>query len=83
MEELARCSVCSRTPLVGEEVTVFAGERLVCDPCRAKPRVRAFGEPVRRERIRTAAGAANVKRIYPRPVDPRPATVPGAPARAV
>jgi hypothetical protein len=73
MDELPRCEACARTPLVGEGITVIAGDRgevIVCDLCRAKPRAAALGDPVRRDRIRTAAGAANVHRIFPRPVIP-------------
>ena len=74
MEEFARCSVCARTPLVGEGFTVFGVERrelLVCDLCQAKPRAQALGEPLRRGRVKTAAGAESVQRIYPRPVPTR------------
>jgi hypothetical protein len=75
MEEFTRCSVCDRTPLVGEGVTVRERgrrEALVCDLCADNPRALALGEPVRRERIRSAAGAANVERVFPRPVVPVP-----------
>jgi hypothetical protein len=31
-----RCSDCGRTPLVGERVHVYAGDRVVCDLCRPR-----------------------------------------------
>lgn len=74
MDGLPSCEVCARTPLVGESVTVVAGragEVLVCDLCRAKPRASALGEAVRRDRVRSTAGAANVHRVFPRPVVPQ------------
>ncbi|HET8593041.1 MAG TPA: hypothetical protein VFL56_05205 [Solirubrobacterales bacterium] len=74
MDEFAPCPVCSRSPLVGELVTVFArdgSEVRVCDQCVRKPRARSVGEPVRRERVRSEAGAATVQRTYPRPVSPQ------------
>jgi len=78
MEDLEQhCAVCARMPLVGEGFTVVGGgrrEELVCDLCLAKPRAAALGEQLRRGRVKRAAGAANVQRIYPRPVK--------APARA-
>jgi len=82
MEELRPCSVCARIPLVGEEVTVVvaprgrgrdgaaAPESMICDLCLCKPRAAALGEPIRRERVRSAAGAASVRRVFPRPVQP-------------
>jgi hypothetical protein len=73
MEEFARCAVCARTPLVGEGVAVMLKgrrEAIVCDQCLASPRAASLGEAVRYERIRSAAGAANVMRVYPRPVMP-------------
>jgi hypothetical protein len=77
MDELPCCEVCARTPLIGEGVTVVAGERgelIVCDLCLAKPRAAALGEQVRRDRVRSAAGAANVHRVFPRPVVPERAS---------
>lgn len=71
MEDFDHCAVCRRVPLVGEGFTMVGGgrgEQLVCDLCLAKPRTAALGEPLRRGRMKTAAGAANVQRIYPRPV---------------
>jgi hypothetical protein len=71
VEETARCSVCTRAPLVGESVTVVARgrrESVVCGLCDRKPRAAALGETVRAERVRTAVGAATVRRDYPRPV---------------
>jgi hypothetical protein len=76
MDEFTQCATCSRVPLVGEAVTVIQRgrrEAIVCDPCLAKPRAAELGEPVRRERMKTAAGAETVQRIIPRPV---PATQP-------
>ncbi|MGZ8666838.1 MAG: hypothetical protein ACXWZM_06975 [Solirubrobacterales bacterium] len=82
MDEYGCCSVCARTPLVGEQITVMQTgnrEAVVCDQCLGAPRAQALGEPSRRERVRSAAGAANVARIYPRPV---PAGPPRRPSRA-
>jgi hypothetical protein len=70
MEEFTPCSVCSRTPLVGERVSVLSSgrrESFVCELCLERPRVQALGEVVRRERIRSNAGAANVRREWPVP----------------
>ena len=71
MEDFAHCSICTRTPLVGEGFTMVGSgrrEQLVCDLCLAKPRAAALGEHLRRGRVKSAAGAANVQRIYPQPV---------------
>lgn len=71
MDEFTRCQVCTRTPLVGEEVTVMRRgrrEAIVCDQCISAPRVTTLGEAVGHERIRSAEGAANVERVFPRPV---------------
>ena len=71
MDEFSQCAICFRMPLVGEGVTVLQRgrrEAIVCDPCIAKPRAAELGEPVRRERMKTAAGAETVQRIIPRPV---------------
>jgi hypothetical protein len=62
--------VCARAPLVGESVTIRRQGRRespVCDLCGEKPRATALGEPVRRDRVHTAVGAASVIRIFPRP----------------
>jgi hypothetical protein len=87
MDEFERCAVCARMPLVGEGVTVYLGgsgeESSVCDLCLEKPRVRAVGEPARRDRVRSAAGRANVQRIYPRPVGPQPDAAPATPPASV
>jgi hypothetical protein len=84
MEEFSCCSVCCRTPLVGESVTVLARGRReapVCDLCRRKPRAAQLGERVRRDRVRSAAGAETVRRIFPTPVPAeRPAARPAAAA---
>lgn len=80
MEELGHCSVCTRTPLVGEGVTIVRrgeAESVVCDLCAAKPRAAVLGEPIRRDRVRSASGIANVARIYPEPV---PQGLPARPA---
>ena len=71
MDEFTNCFICGRHPLVGEEVTVFAGgsrETPVCDLCAPNPRAAALGEAIGRERIRTAEGAATVRRLIPVPV---------------
>ena len=71
MDEFAHCSVCARTPLVGEGVTLMQKgrrEAIVCDQCLRTPRAGTLGEATGRERVRSAAGAANVERIFPRPV---------------
>jgi hypothetical protein len=63
MDEFTTCSACSRTPLIGEPVTImFDGRResAVCELCLERPRSHTLGEPVRRDRIRSVAGAANV-----------------------
>jgi hypothetical protein len=70
MQEFTPCSVCNRSPLVGEKVSVLSEggrESPVCDLCLDRPRVKALGEIVRRDRIRSAAGAANVRREWPTP----------------
>jgi hypothetical protein len=71
MDEFSQCAVCARTPVIGEGVAVVRrgpDEVLVCDCCRRKPRAAALGEPIRRERIHSLEGAANVKRTFPKPV---------------
>ena len=78
MDEFTNCFICSRHPLVGEEVTLFADgnrETPVCDLCLPNPRAAALGEAVGRERIQTAEGASTVRRLIPVPV------APGAPSR--
>ena len=68
MDEFDTCSVCARTPLVGEGITVLRrGDReaMVCDLCLAKPRAAALGERIRRDRVRTAAGADTVRIATP------------------
>lgn len=70
MDEFTHCCACSRTPLVGEHVTVMADgrrESAVCDLCLERPRTQVLGEPMRRERIHSVAGAANVRRAWPVP----------------
>jgi len=43
----ARCASCRRTPVPGEMLHVYAGERRLCDLCVADSR----GEPLRSERV--------------------------------
>jgi hypothetical protein len=81
MDEFTRCSACSRTPLIGEEMTVMLkGQResAVCDLCLERPRTAALGEPARRERVHSTAGAANVRRAWPVPSQPAPAELTAA-----
>ncbi len=71
MDEFVPCGVCARTPLIGEEVSVAIEaerESAICDLCLRSPRAAALGERSRRERVRSAAGAANVRRAWPQPV---------------
>jgi hypothetical protein len=73
MDEFVPCSVCSRTPLIGEEVTVLGRggrESPVCSLCLERPRTAVLGGPLRRERMRSAAGAANVCRAWPAAAPP-------------
>ena len=70
MDEFRPCSICLRTPLVGERMTVIGNgrrESAVCSLCLERPRAGTLGEPLRRERVRSAAGAANVRRAEPTP----------------
>ena len=70
MTEFEPCSICARTPLVGETVTVFGAggsEAVACELCLGRPRARALGEPLRRERVRSAAGAETVSPLAPEP----------------
>jgi hypothetical protein len=72
MDEFVACGVCARTPLIGERVAVMSRAEIevaVCDLCLRNPRVAALGEQVRRERVRSVAGAANVRRAWPRPAE--------------
>ena len=79
MDEFTPCSVCLRTPLLGEEVTIMRkGEResALCDLCLGRPRAAVLGEQLRRERIRSIVGAETVTRIWPTPArEVRPAPV--------
>jgi hypothetical protein len=57
MDEFERCSVCARTPLVGEGVTMVGcpqRESMVCDLCLERPRAANLGARLRRERVRAA-----------------------------
>jgi hypothetical protein len=79
MDEFDRCSVCARTPLVGEQISVLrhgGSESIVCDLCLAKPRAAALGEQVRRDRVRTAAGADTVRIATPVVVRKPPSDAP-------
>jgi hypothetical protein len=82
VDEFTRCCACSRTPLVGEEITVMRigrRESAVCDLCLDRPRAAALGEAIRRERVRSVAGAANVRRAWPTPAtEPVEAAEPAA-----
>jgi hypothetical protein len=72
MDEFAACSVCARTPLIGERVAVMSRAEkaaTVCDLCLLNPRAVSLGEQIRSERVRSAAGAANVRRAWPRPAE--------------
>ena len=42
-------------------------ESVVCELCLERPRTAALGRAVRRERVRTSAGAINVRRAQPLP----------------
>jgi hypothetical protein len=79
MDEFTPCSICLRTPLVGEEVTMMregGRESTVCDLCLERPRARSLGEQLRRERVRSTEGAETVARSWPTPAhDGRPAPV--------
>jgi hypothetical protein len=83
MDEFTPCCACSRTPLVGEQVTVIRNggrEAAVCDLCLERPRTAALGEAVRRERMRSVAGAAAVRRVWPSPAsEPARLAQPAAP----
>jgi hypothetical protein len=63
--ESSQCAACARNPLAGEQVTVYrngAGDAYLCDQCVWSPACAALGEPIRRERVRTTAGALSVRR---------------------
>ena len=84
MNEFTDCFICGRNPLVGDEVMVFSNsgrDTAVCDPCLSNPRAAAMGDRVGRERIRSAEGAATVRRLIPVPVPQR--TSPDKPALPV
>jgi hypothetical protein len=51
------CTVCRRTPLVGERVHVYANGSVVCDLCRHE----RAGEPERSERVRHSEAGHAVK----------------------
>ena len=80
MDEFVACGVCARTALIGERVAVMGRaekEAAVCDLCLRNPRTAALGEQIRRDRVRSAAGAANVRRAWPRPAEaPAPVETP-------
>ena len=75
MNEFTNCFICGRNPLIGEEVMVFSNggrETAVCELCLPNPRVAGLGDEVGPERIRSAEGAATVRRLIPEPVAPAP-----------
>ena len=52
-EELARCSDCARTPLIGEHVYLYERAELVCELCRMlRP-----GKPIRGALVSHRLGA--------------------------
>ena len=84
MDEFTTCFICERHPLVGEEVAVYADgtrETPVCELCVPNPRAAALGEPAGSERIRTAEGAATVRRLIPVPVAVKAAAQPTLPVQ--
>ncbi|MEA2392048.1 MAG: hypothetical protein QOK31_2157 [Solirubrobacteraceae bacterium] len=48
--ERDRCRDCGRTPLIGEDVHVYQGERIVCALCRPLRRE----DPLRVDRVRSS-----------------------------
>jgi hypothetical protein len=79
MDEFTPCSICTRTPLVGEGVAIAGEEEVpICNLCLHRPRAAALGEPLRRERVHSVEGAETVARVWPTPVHgPAPAAIPG------
>ena len=66
MDEFEPCSICARTLLIGEGVTMLgdaARAASVCDLCLGRPRAAALGEPLRRERVHSRAGAETVSTV--------------------
>lgn len=55
------CSDCARTPLIGEQVHVFADGSVVCALCLPAH----GGEPLRSERVRHSEAGHAVKRAVP------------------
>ena len=55
--ERARCGDCGRTPLVGEDVHLYEGGRVVCELCRQL----RHEPPVSIERVRTAEHGLTVR----------------------
>jgi hypothetical protein len=53
-EELARCSECGRTPLIGEHVHLYKPTDVVCELCR----VLRLDEPVSTARVTHSLGPA-------------------------
>lgn len=63
---IVHCAACGRAPLVGEWATLRrgdGGEGWVCELCDRDGEADGHGRPVRRERVRTVAGAINVRRL--------------------
>jgi hypothetical protein len=64
---IVHCASCRRAPLVGEWATLHRNgsrEAWLCDLCEGDDRrASAYGEPLRRERFRSVAGAINVRRV--------------------
>jgi hypothetical protein len=58
------CVVCSRRPLVGEFVTIFAGrsDQCVCSRCLETKTARKLGQPVGRHLVRPDAGTVTLRR---------------------
>jgi hypothetical protein len=55
--ERARCGDCGRTPLIGEDLHLYEGGRIVCELCRQlRPQA-----PVSTERVRHAEHGLSVR----------------------
>ena len=65
IDGIARCTVCKRFPLVGEQVTMHAAGAegaWVCETCESLGRGARLGEVTGSDRVRSIGGAANVHR---------------------